>query len=311
MHKLKFQEAWFAYSPPIAPETLTNASVQKVATAFNANLKRTQSSVTFLPWMFARSQLQIRSLMIGKFKHEKPLQIFDGQLESNPELFDRVMAESHAIMGRFNASDSTFAERTLQLYQAGGNQFFVGADAKEHPDISEGVHSILQGMVIGFWTAIEVCLGDLLKEVKDGSAIAQQGSGEAVRIVRMQRASRKLPPAQLKPRSPKDSITSMLGAREAYARAFSCDSIAVDRALASTSFDSVALIRNALVHNNGAVDKIFRERAAGIRNLNRFSKSGCKQIRIAGQLVKHLIVGALPSVVALVKSADRWLTKNP
>ncbi len=166
-----------------------------------------------------------------------------------------------------------------------------------------------ESMVMGVWTAIEICLGDLWKEVqvKNQQDFAKP-EGAYLRIVDAADLSRRYTPK--KPYTPKKlkhaSFASLLGIRGAYSLAFSKDFAQLDEALADLRFEALAAVRNVLVHSAGEKDQKWKENSENVPQLQAWTSSSSKHVRVDGPQTNKLIADAIEATVSVLKAVNVW-----
>lgn len=246
MHDLKFKEAWWHFKPPVSLEKIKNPRIGEVASNFNENIKWVHRMVTALPYFASRLELQVRALMMAKFTYERPLYIFDGEFIKDPELAQTIIEDAKGIVRRFDDSgQGNFPERNLQLYQAGGDRFFAAFEDDKMADLPEAAHSIMLGMIVLAWTAVEVAIEDLHKAAVAESKQAASLAGDELRLSRMHFTLRKVTPKtkiDARTKKGRENFRSLRAVREAYSRSFDSDSSIIDRQISSLHLDALALV---------------------------------------------------------------------
>ncbi len=104
-------------------------------------------------------------------------------------------------------------------------------------------------------------------------------------------------------------FSSLHGIREAYSRAFPTKakharSENLDRILAKTELDALALVRNLLVHKAGVADSVFVKESKRHAAIPKLKKN--ELLSLDGQQTHVLIDPVISSGVQLIKAVNQW-----
>jgi len=164
--------------------------------------------------------------------------------------------------------------------------------ANDFPMLHEWLHDILKTALIQSWTAFEVLCEDLWKV-----AVTTYPALESSLTPKRRREM---------------GFRSRNKIRLAYQFTFKTNDAAIKSALESSSIDSLAVLRNVIVHAGGKVDPFFTIDSAGLAELDqlRALPSGTP-IPFEGCFVRSVIDRVVPCGFALIRAVDDWLTTNP
>jgi hypothetical protein len=101
-------------------------------------------------------------------------------------------------------------------------------------------------------------------------------------------------------------FTTLGGIREAYSKAFHCDSRKIDSCLASRDIDALALVRNLLIHKAGIADTDYCRRQPKEAPTAPALKEA-EHLTIDGKLVENLLSPALRCCTDLLVAVNDWL----
>jgi hypothetical protein len=157
--------------------------------------------------------------------------------------------------------------------------------AQAGPYAEVQVEILLKHIVIQSWTAFETLAEDL--------AMAAVNAYPSI-FTRVQRDKLHF--------SSKDRI------REAYRNAFPIDNSSILGLTNDPSIDTLAVIRNLLIHSAGVVDQKFLTEAGKYRTLSKFRglKVG-ESLELDGAIVRNLVDDIVKLSLQLVQSVDRWI----
>lgn len=199
------------------------------------------------------------------------------------------------------------------VYKNGTDLFEVICfDFRDDLVFQDAVQGIFQTMVIGAWTAIEVLLAQMRDAAVEGREMPLPKEEECwhwriLNLLESDHGAKAGKPFKYT----EPQMSSLRGARIAYAVAFQTDSEDIDKALCVPAIDALNLMRNQLVHEGGRINRDFIRTTKRFPTLERFQAMKGKQMVLTGDLVKQLIEEALSSAVLVVKSVDVWLQKPP
>jgi hypothetical protein len=166
------------------------------------------------------------------------------------------------------------------------------------PTIDKGFDSIMLSMVILAWTAFESLCEDLLVTAKT----LRPKLATPIRP-----GERPLLPWE-SAKGNRNTFRTLKGIREHYWRSFG-KFRDVHRVLSHRGNDTLAAVRNLIVHRGGIVDKEFLEKVSGIPE---FSSAKMEHaLHLDFELVRKLIVPAVRRGATLVAGVQRWIDQNP
>ena len=179
-------------------------------------------------------------------------------------------------------------------------------------DIKNGLEAMREAMVITTWTSIESCLEALWDNTINLNPHASARSGEARRIVTLAiQKSGSHQKIRVLSSNGKERLKSIQVIREAYGRAFHFDSHAIDEALADGRLESLALVRNLLIHKCGEIDSDFLDRGVYFPTTSRLCASSSGKIHLEAIIAQSLVSDALAAMIEVLESVDEWLVRHP
>lgn len=186
----------------------------------------------------------------------------------------------------------------------------IAAPDIEFSPIPDGVEDLFQSAIVGTWTAVEVCLEDLWGAANQHFIGKTLPDGIPARIPNLVQSDRGLPPVEknrIKWRKGRESFRSLLAIRVAYSRFFCDDSSKIDTALSCLDLDSLALLRNVIVHLASKPDGEFRDQSVEIPALQKWCSPDLEKIILDGADVSSLIEAAVAPTVSLMLAVDEWV----
>ena len=159
----------------------------------------------------------------------------------------------------------------------------------------KGLESLIKSLITGAWTAIEVLAEMLWTRTHEEKTSF---------------------PILTKTEQGKIGFRSRSKIRFSFLTSYGNDPD-IMRSLNNHAVDALALLRNAIVHNAGLVDKEFRKGMESQSNppspyLDRYIGLGDgSPILLDGDVVRSIIDSSFVSGYDLIDSVDKWMTANP
>ena len=308
--------------------TPESPALQEVAAAFSGNIKRIAFAGMLPAYLvgvaFLNTQLDLLAKLNLEIKEGDTRYIF------GHDDFDEALDElRQAERTRLGAEYIAEAQLGKKPNPKDIGEFNLGLILKDQDSLPEmGTQSILSGMVIGGWTAIETLLSDLWltalnshpsklaalsgkwhKTQKIGANEYDDNEGE-------EEESKKIDLNDLMQSN--YNLTEKMGtilrrkykwgvlehARRAYGAAFSSHYDDIKAAVEDSSLDDLSAARNVLVHKAGIVDGEFKRKTKGgpLASLNVEDR-----IELTGLIVRDLLKPAVERSNKLLKAVDFWL----
>lgn len=218
-----------------------------------------------------------------------------------------ILTESHRRVHVANSKDPGYlnleenGEKAMQL---------IFLDYQEGRDFRAAIFAVLQSMVINAWTAIEVMIGQLHEVTTDGwpppSADAREQSWRIMTLAKGNGCPCG-PPREWK-EGALPNLSSLEGARQAYAVAFTVDCAEIDQCMSDLAFEELYRLRNQFVHEAGMITSSFKKYTKKLRTFDAYKKGF--PIILSGEDTKRFIENALKMSVNLIRSVDTWLQSH-
>jgi hypothetical protein len=321
---------------------VTNEALVKPALAFYANIERARNTPIMVPFIaFASAEMQRlidRAVfnLYGKLTPPRPMNEVVDEVDAEymrlRNLKDRTRTEKIAKDGDQVVIDEVWGigHRNLE---------YIARSTATH--YSEFCNVSMQSMVVGSWTAFEVMCSDVWRSALNErphtlSALGGDKSRINVKARVKKKTNDRQAPADDKAISlkaihdatrgsfdlsnkmgdvlaSKVAFTSLYAIRSAYSVAFAkgvkgCKTDKIDRALSDNALDSLAAIRNVIVHNAGIADEDY-VLAAKHAKLAPRRKVG-QPVEIDGDLACNLTTAAMASGMSLIEAVCEWLPNN-
>ena len=223
--------------------------------------------------------------------------------------FPSIIAETHLRVFKANLKDLEEKE----LNQNGESSLrLIFIDYQDTPHFRNTINSAFQSMLINAWTSIEVLLRDLHDLAAKGrpplTTDAKQQNWRIMALAKEKGFSIGKPKEWDEEERP--NLSSLDGARQAYAVLFSVDSAEIDECLSDLAFEELYRLRNQFVHQGGKITGSFKNYTNKLPSFTAHKKKGASII-LHGADAKMFIENALRMSIKLIKSVDLWLQNHP
>ena len=282
-------------------------ALQPVCDAYHRNITRVTSLAMFLPAIAtvaahsAAIAQQLRSQMQGSPDSEYRSAV-EAALRQHAELrqhvFSKEDAEARAIA----------AEEVEIGFSIASDIDGFGYDASQ---------AWLAALVTGIWTAFEAVAEGLweaslnahprgLAELRGKRNTSEDD--RRILLTLLQKYEYDLSTHMgtlLKVRYNFDRLDSM---RDAYLDAFPTSATEVHQVVTSTALDTLALVRNLIVHSGGIIDAAYLRRKSHLPE--RLLGEAGSAIELDGKIVAELVRPAIEAGQTLLQAVDRWILSN-
>lgn len=280
LHALRFLDATLLLSSGVGDADGFRPEVARVYKAYLLNMDRAKSLLR-LPGL-VEDIAAIEARVFAEFESKR-------RSVKSQEEHDAVEKEANAA--ELAAVKSHLSGDFIPSVGAGITALGLENLSKEIPELRAPLEATLQSVLIQAWLAFEVLAKQLWGEAQ------RQSKSSFVSLTERELASKNF------------GFRSRSGIRSTYSHSFSFDP-KIDGALDKENIDPLALLRNALVHNGGNVDKHFKA-GTNLAALTRFAALDCDDpIEIDGPLLNVTINLVTGAVFDLCAGVDDWLENH-
>jgi hypothetical protein len=328
----------FAIGMPYVPKC-TNHAIDLVAFAFRKNIQRVKVMACAPSYASDfMSDIQ-RMFAIAELNTTGTLDTTILRTSDHPRHEEIVRLAGHLF--RRNTQELMEAAKSPQW-----DDFVLGkmrdatqpifALVMENSPIRQGFEAILSACVTGAWTAFETMCGDLwevalnIQPRKLAGLKGQpkrflpsderKGDGKSrdddleipdttkIRLSLIGRYGYNLEEKMGTLLRTIQRFDSLTGIRVAYGSAFATNNDAIGAALTDKSLDSLAALRNILVHKSGVVDETYEKRSKYLPFLPKAPIG--MEIALDGEIVSALLVQTILKSGDLLTAVDNWITTS-